>query len=878
MSIKVGYNNILEDADSVTISVADASGYPAMRLYDRIFNKNWKSGSTGTRSLVGPDLVTNGGFTTDLSSWTASENVWTDVIAGGYSGNGVLIGHGMSTATNKVTNSDCASNITGWAADTPTEMHVSYDTSVGPDSAVGCARVGLYVDSTQLCQNNEFENITGGELDNWSEYQGNNIQNAGGNSGYCCELNINTGSNLVTNGEFETDTSGWTGNNATLARASGGYSGTYCMSVTRTGGTNQEAYALITGLVSGASYRATAWYKLSSGTATSIRIWGGDEDSRTTSLGYTSGTPDGTWRKIGVDLTVPSGDTGFYIRLYTAANAANVMLWDKVECYRIYSAQETYQKITGLTENRQYYISGYVKNNGASTPTYAYYVANGTSTPGSGWSIIYNSGNITSPGSWTAFAVTITLPVGQDSLYIVLRKTSNASASVTADSVLFDTIGCLKVQSYAYQDMYQSITGLTVGKTYRMIAYAKNGTNWGGGSVSSNFRLQVQVTGESSITSTAFTGQLTTTSSWQVAYVNFTPISHTTANIWCVKESSTYGYILFDYIYVEEYRETAVGYLQQGITTEVGAEYQLSAYVKDGNIAGASYAMKASDGTNVLNSTTGTTTSGTDWVAISFYFTATTTTSYVEIYKNDLWVYGNGVFSYPTRIGLLGYIIFDSVAVQKAETSYPAHTFIVDQGASGIDNCDTLVIPSGHNLNGTNVELEYSTDNVSYSDAVTNWTQTDANIIVKQASAVLNKRYWKLTISGFTSPTMLPQLPELFMTELKTLTAVPTYGLRKINKRFVYRDETPSGKVRFFYKGAPKRYYEYTLPAAKSDDKTILEALEDECGMVKPFYFEDHEGNKMMAELTEPINYVPIAKNNAGDVLYRIDLKIMESL
>ena len=80
-----------------------------------------------------------------------------------------------------------------------------------------------------------------------------------------------TGSDLVTNGAFTSDTTGWTAASATLASVASGESGN-CLEVTNSGAAAGSAYQDVTGLTVGNYYKVTAYFKKGTGVSGAIKI------------------------------------------------------------------------------------------------------------------------------------------------------------------------------------------------------------------------------------------------------------------------------------------------------------------------------------------------------------------------------------------------------------------------------------------------------------------------------------------------------------------------------------------------------------------------------------------------------------------------------
>lgn len=181
-----------------------------------------------------------------------------------------------------------------------------------------------------------------------------------------------TSMEYLTNGTFDSTTTGWTASNATLTSVAGGYSGN-CLSVANSGANNGYAYQAFTA-VSGNTYGIVCFFK--KGTAASGRInvgstIGGSEY-------YTSGAiSDAGWTQY-LNYFVATGTT-IYVSLKTGSSVAGeTALFDSVSIqgtnkYAITSAFE-FAKQDGTTTGI------YVDNAGAA---FASSVSIG-SIPGSG--------------------------------------------------------------------------------------------------------------------------------------------------------------------------------------------------------------------------------------------------------------------------------------------------------------------------------------------------------------------------------------------------------------------------------------------------------------------------------------------------------------
>jgi len=134
---------------------------------------------------------------------------------------------------------------------------------------------------------------------------------------------------IVTNGTFDSNTTGWTPQQCTIASVAGGKSNN-CMQVTTVSGAYQWAYAPIT-LASGKLYEASAWVK--SGTS-------GDQlallEIDSTVIG--SKTTSNTWELLRSNLFGGSGAVSLKAFKYTAT--AGTMLFDEISVREVLTPGE----------------------------------------------------------------------------------------------------------------------------------------------------------------------------------------------------------------------------------------------------------------------------------------------------------------------------------------------------------------------------------------------------------------------------------------------------------------------------------------------------------------------------------------------------------
>jgi hypothetical protein len=194
---------------------------------------------------------------------------------------------------------------------------------------------------------------------------------------------------------------------------------------------------------------------------------------------------------------------------------------------------------------------------------------------------------------------------------------------------------------------------------------------------------------------------------------------------------------------------------------------------------------------------------------------------------------------------------------------------LIDQGASGNLAVDQLLIPVGHNLDGMTLDIEYSTDDISYTPAVAQWTG-DANLVDKSWSA-LTKRYWKFTI---TSPGSIPEIPELFLTSTYTWERDPSKPAGPLDNIFnVIANVTASGQDRFLEMGDAKTQRGYTLPNISEAQKDELIALNNAWGGAKPFWVYDHTGAWLYVKLAGAVGLTLISHER-----YSMSFSVVQAL
>ncbi len=175
----------------------------------------------------------------------------------------------------------------------------------------------------------------------------------------------------------------------------------------------------------------------------------------------------------------------------------------------------------------------------------------------------------------------------------------------------------------------------------------------------------------------------------------------------------------------------------------------------------------------------------------------------------------------------------------------------VDQGGTApYESADTLMVPSGHNLDGMTLDILHCDDDASYTPAVSQWVQSGGGLITKSWVSVA-ARYWKFIV---TSPSSAPEFAELFITATVEWIKNPSRPAGRLDRIFnVAHTSTASGADRFLVHGLPRRRRSYGLPAIGEAQKDALLELNESWAGAKPFWMCDHTGQWMFGRLDSPL-------------------------
>lgn len=155
--------------------------------------------------------------------------------------------------------------------------------------------------------------------------------------------------NLITNSGFDSDTSGWTAGNGTLAAVAGGYGGGNCLQITMVSGTYQYAYQSVT-LVVGKTYLLSGWVKSGTAGNKTYKLYDNWAGGGSYSSPLITGTSSSSW--VYFSATYVATATTGSIHVLKDGSDSGTMLFDSVSLQE-YSA---FAEIMILYPNCTYYF------------------------------------------------------------------------------------------------------------------------------------------------------------------------------------------------------------------------------------------------------------------------------------------------------------------------------------------------------------------------------------------------------------------------------------------------------------------------------------------------------------------------------------------
>lgn len=163
--------------------------------------------------------------------------------------------------------------------------------------------------------------------------------------------------NLLSNGGFDSVTTGWTATNGTLASVAGGKTGN-CLELTLASGAYQIAQNAVN-ISSGKLYQFSIWVKSGSSGNEAFKI-----DSSSTNLAGLSitGTSSGTWTQYTQIVKALGTQVNAYVRIWKNSATAGTMLFDSITVYEVTpaciaadaKAMDGWQKSTTLDLYREF--------------------------------------------------------------------------------------------------------------------------------------------------------------------------------------------------------------------------------------------------------------------------------------------------------------------------------------------------------------------------------------------------------------------------------------------------------------------------------------------------------------------------------------------
>jgi len=194
---------------------------------------------------------------------------------------------------------------------------------------------------------------------------------------------------------------------------------------------------------------------------------------------------------------------------------------------------------------------------------------------------------------------------------------------------------------------------------------------------------------------------------------------------------------------------------------------------------------------------------------------------------------------------------------------------LIDQAGS-MQPIDRMLIPGGHNLDGMDIDIQYSDDAILFTSTTGGmWTQSGNDLINKSWSPIV-KRYWKIVINPVGTA---PEIMELFLTSTYTWERDPGRGgSGPFGHEFnVERICSSAGQTRYIIHGDMKRRRRYSVPNAGETQMSNLLDLNYSCGNGMPFWLRDHEGAWIYGELSSPVNTRPVVSGR-----YSVDFDFLE--
>jgi uncharacterized protein (DUF779 family) len=158
---------------------------------------------------------------------------------------------------------------------------------------------------------------------------------------------IFSGTELVTNGNFDSNTNGWGSSSGTIAVIAGGQSGN-CLELTRVDGDNQTAWTPIS-LIDGKKYKFSVWIKsgTSGNESVTVGVW---DDVLSWLPEYVNTVSSGTWTRYELIFDCPSGRGNTYALMQKLTATPGTMLFDSASVQEVTGYESLGWGLDGLDD------------------------------------------------------------------------------------------------------------------------------------------------------------------------------------------------------------------------------------------------------------------------------------------------------------------------------------------------------------------------------------------------------------------------------------------------------------------------------------------------------------------------------------------------
>ena len=200
------------------------------------------------------------------------------------------------------------------------------------------------------------------------------------------------------------------------------------------------------------------------------------------------------------------------------------------------------------------------------------------------------------------------------------------------------------------------------------------------------------------------------------------------------------------------------------------------------------------------------------------------------------------------------------------DTGTGALTFKVDQGAADNVAADILIC-TGHNFTGEDIDWQHDTDDSGYTDAVTQFTATTADI-VKTIDTALTKRYWQMLVSSMTDPQATEICIGLRYTFDVDRVGPPVIG----NRPSVQWTDLVDGASRSTKFGPSKKTFQYALMLDSTDLASFVAMFDYLDDFSLPFWFIDHLDDHYLVRFADPSRPVDVGYQQENNTQISINL------